>query len=210
MKLQFLLVLALSAFASLAFGQYKYIGPDGRVVYSDTPPPPSAKDVQRTKFGGSGGAPAPGDLPFALQQVARDNPVTIFTASNCPACAQGRTLLTQRGIPYSEKTVTSSEDKDALTKVAGALKVPVLVVGNGKHIGYEEEAWGSLLDTAGYPKTSQLPPTYKNPPPVAAAPEKPQEKPAVAAQVPAKSQAQTTQTPQPQPEGSRPSWFKGF
>ena len=36
--------------------QYRWIDDKGRVQYSDTPPPASAKDVQRKRFGDSGGA----------------------------------------------------------------------------------------------------------------------------------------------------------
>ena len=53
MKTRFWIGVSLSLFSAVACAQYKYIGPDGKVVYSDTPPPANAKGVQKTNLGGS-------------------------------------------------------------------------------------------------------------------------------------------------------------
>ena len=66
MKTRFWIGVSLSLFSAVACAQYKYIGPDGKVVYSDTPPPANAKGVQKTNLGGSAAASA-SSLPFALQ-----------------------------------------------------------------------------------------------------------------------------------------------
>jgi hypothetical protein len=45
-----ILILVLAVFASAAFGQaYKWRDASGRIQYSDTPPPPGAKDVQQLR-----------------------------------------------------------------------------------------------------------------------------------------------------------------
>ena len=209
MKTRFWIGVSLSLFSAVACAQYKYIGPDGKVVYSDTPPPANAKGVQKTNLGGSA-VSAAASLPFVLQAPARNFPVTLYTAPSCGGCDSARTFLSSRGIPFSEKTVKTSDDAIVLKVETGATGLPVVVVGNSKQIGFDIAALGSALDAAGYPPTSQLPPSYKLPPPVAAAPEKPaaDEAKAKSASVP------TAAAPSPSapaaPSGERPGWFKGF
>ncbi|MBL8381897.1 MAG: DUF4124 domain-containing protein, partial [Burkholderiales bacterium] len=113
-RLQFCAV-ACAAVAALSGGsalaQYKYIGPDGRVIYSDQPPPPGAKGVQKpATAGNTASTGAGGGLPFALQQAVKNFPVTLYTTNDCDACNQGRNLLTRRGVPFTEKTVRTQDD----------------------------------------------------------------------------------------------------
>ena len=46
-----LLLVACAVFSSAAFAQYKYVGPDGRVTYSDQPPPRDARVIEEKKLG---------------------------------------------------------------------------------------------------------------------------------------------------------------
>ena len=203
-----LVVIACFATSSV-LAQYKYIGPDGRVVYSDSPPPANVKGVQKKDLAaGAQSAGGASNLPFALQQVSRNFPVTLYTTANCGGCDQGRAYLSKRGIPFSEKTVKSNEDIEALKQQAGATSLPALLVGGNQQVGFEPGAWGELLDTAGYPPTSQLPPSYKAP---AATPTVP-EKPAPTAQAQPKPEAATPPAPSPPAAdtSARPGWFKGL
>lgn len=210
MKMRFWMGVSLSLLSALACAQYKYIGPDGKVVYSDTPPSANAKGVQKTNIGGSAASSA-SSLPFALQAPARNFPVTLYTAPSCGGCDSARTFLSSRGIPFSEKTVKTSDDAIVLKVETGATGLPVVVVGNSKQIGFDMAALGSTLDAAGYPPTSQLPPNYKAPPAVAAAPEKPAvaEAKAKPESVPAAA-TPSPSSPAAAPSGERPGWFKGF
>jgi hypothetical protein len=56
---------------------YKWVGDDGKVTYSDTPPPRSAKkvEVKEIEISTSGAA----DLPFELAEARKKNPVTLYT-----------------------------------------------------------------------------------------------------------------------------------
>ncbi|TAG29021.1 MAG: glutaredoxin family protein, partial [Verrucomicrobia bacterium] len=74
----------------------------------------------------SGGDPS---LPLELRQAAARYPVTLYTAADCPPCDSGRKLLQQRGIPYSERRVTSDEDAQALERLVGGRTVPSLTIG---------------------------------------------------------------------------------
>jgi glutaredoxin len=152
-----LLVLA----AGAAHAQFKVVGPDGKVTYTDRPPPAVEGRVAPVAKGDSGSGEAA--LPFALRQVVNKFPVTLYTASQCDACEQGRALLTRRGIPFSERTATTPEDRDAWQRLVGGQEAPVLRVGAQVMRGFSSSTWDETLDLAGYPRQSQLPPSYKAP-----------------------------------------------
>jgi glutaredoxin len=160
--------------ASLAFAQtlYRWVDKDGKVQYSDTPPNTDAKVTQKNAGGGSDDAP----LPYALQMAMKNNPVTLFVGNSCGEfCANGRALLSKRGIPYAEKNAEVNRDAaEALNKAAGSLTVPTLLVGSNAVAGYTEESWHSALDAAGYPRTKlpsvRLPSPTPPPTPAAATP----------------------------------------
>jgi glutaredoxin len=163
-----LLPAALLCCAALAHAQlYKSVGPDGRVTYSDTPPA-AAKQVETRPLPSAAVAAAP--LPYELAQVAKAQPVTLFTADKCAPCDAARSFLAARGVPYTEKTVSSNEDIAALRAAGGDAQLPMLTIGRSKEKGYEEGAWNTSLNAAGYPKTSQLPANWRNPAPQSAAP----------------------------------------
>lgn len=160
---------ALALFAGSAFTAgdasaqqiYKIVGPDGRVTFSDKPPMDtsaraSTASAAQAASGGSGLA----GLPFELRQAAARYPVTLYTSPGCNTCAQGRALLVSRGIPFAEKTVATKEDGEALARLTGSSNLPVLTIGAQQMRGFSDSEWTQFLDAAGYPKTSQLPPTY--------------------------------------------------
>lgn len=152
---------------------YKWVGADGKVTYSDTPPPAGAKQLGTKASGGdSGGVPLPEDLAAAVGK----NPVTLYTGATCTPCNDGRTLLKQLGIPFSEKTVSSNEDIEKLKKVSGELQLPLLVINNSKFSGFNSANWRVALSSAGYPETNKLPKTYRYPAAEPAAPPPPPEK----------------------------------
>ena len=143
---------ALLLTAGLAQAQtiYRVVGPDGKVTFSDKPPV-SAANMTATDAGGKAtGANGP-TLPFELRQVVSKYPVTLYTANNCAPCASGRTLLSGRGIPFTEKTVNTAEDADALQRISGENSLPFLTIGGQQIKGYSESEWTQFLDAAGDP-----------------------------------------------------------
>jgi glutaredoxin len=134
---------------------YRWVDKDGKVHFSDTPPPEDAKSASQKRIGGGGGYTEDTQLPYATQIAARRNPVTLYTGTDCgDPCVKGRELLAKRGIPFSEKDAQNNQaDQEALKKLTGTLDVPVLVIGENRTKGYEESLWQSALDTAGYPRT---------------------------------------------------------
>ncbi|MCG2593731.1 glutaredoxin family protein [Ramlibacter sp. XY19] len=181
---------------------YRIVGPDGKVTFSDKPPadnqarPTIAPSVAMP---GAGAPAAGGGLPFELRTAAGKYPVTLYTGEGCGPCTPARDFLASRGIPYTERTVNSNEDAAALRKLSGDLRVPFLTIGSQQLRGYSETEWTQYLDAAGYPKTSQLPPSYRNPPPapiVAQQQAKPQ---APGAAAPAAAQQAPVQQPSLEP-----------
>lgn len=156
--------LALACLAALtttpAWAQYKVVGPDGRVTYTDRPPNAEAgakvSAMRNAGTAAAGGDAAPA-LPAALQPVVARFPVTLYTSSDCEPCNRGRLLLRQRGIPHTERTVASDADALALQRLTGARTVPALAVGQQVLRGLLDVDWHATLDLAGYPKASVMP-----------------------------------------------------
>ncbi|MGH6625119.1 MAG: glutaredoxin family protein [Burkholderiaceae bacterium] len=157
-------VLALSGAGLQAQQIYRSVGADGRVTFSDQPPPPSAVGKTTAAAGAPSGASGGlASLPFELRQVASRYPVTLYTGANCGPCGSGRAFLSSRGVPFTEKTVSTNEDIAALQRISGDSSLPFATIGGQQLKGYSETEWAQFLDAAGYPKTSQLPASYRQP-----------------------------------------------
>jgi glutaredoxin len=162
------LALLLSA-GSASAQMYKWVDAAGKTHFSDTPPPANAKTAP-IKGGAPSAGPSTAGLPFALANAVKNFPVTLYTTASCGPCDAGRSFLRGRGIPFSEKTVTTSGDSERVKAAGGDGMLPLLVVGSAKSNGYEQGAWGSMLDLAQYPATKMLPSSYQYPAAVAANP----------------------------------------
>ncbi len=166
-----LFLVLLLACASASAQMYRWVDQNGKVHYTDTPPPPSAaKSVEQKKLGSS--VIETSQLPFQLQEAVRNYPVTLYTSPSCKdGCPQARELLAKRGVPFKEVSVADEQSNALLKKVSGANQVPTLSVGSLVQIGFESGALNSLLDTGGYPKTAiNLPGVTKAHAPAPAAP----------------------------------------
>ncbi len=151
-----------------AFAQYKVIGPDGRITYTDRPPIQgrvTAVNARGTAASAGSGA-ADAALPLELRQPVARYPVTLYTLSGaCDPCSAARQLLRTRGVPYVEKQVISADDGEALERLSGGRDAPTLAIGTQYMRGLAPEVWGSYLDAAGYPRESRLPTGYVFPAP---------------------------------------------
>ena len=160
----FLLLCAANSHAEL----YKWIAPNGKVSYSDMPPPESSK--QATPLSISSGGAGTDNLPYELAEAVKNNPVVLYTTAPCIPCDQGRSLLKNRGIPFSEKTVSSNDDLLKLRQVSSDGQLPVLTIGRNKQSGFEAGAWNTALSAAAYPGTNKLPKGYLDKPAAPASP----------------------------------------
>ena len=135
---------------------YRWTDSTGRVVISDTAPPPSAKNVQKLNA-----PPPPADSvqdPYVLATAMKEFPVVLYTSPVCKeACTQARDALNKRGVPFKEVQVWDEKTNEELKRVSGTNAVPILLVGRSVQRGFEQGAYDSLLDSAGYPRTGILP-----------------------------------------------------
>lgn len=176
------LTLLLVAGAALAQPVYRNVDKNGKVTFSDQPP----------AAGASGAAPRSGvasaadaGLPYEVRQVAQRYPVTLYTSEECGPCNAGRSLLTTRGVPFDERTVKTNADIEALQRLSNQNSLPVLTIGSQQLKGFSDSEWSQYLDAAGYPKSAQLPASYRNPPPRPLVAQQPAVQPATAVPTPA-------------------------
>ena len=142
---------------------YRIVGPDGKVTFSDQPPPVASNAKVTAGNAASGGGVATSSLPFELRQVALKYPVTLYTGENCGPCVSARSLLITRGIPFSEKTVISVDDAGALKRISGDNTLPFATIGGQQLKGFSDSEWTQFLNAAGYPLASVLPSSYRQP-----------------------------------------------
>jgi glutaredoxin len=144
---------------------YRWVDAAGKVYYGDVPPA-GAMHVEVKKF--------PEDImsneyqPYETRRAQQNFPVILYVGAGCgEACDQARSLLSKRGIPFSEKLLRTKQDVDAFKQLSGIDSfIPVLAVGKNFLKGFLESQWNSELDIAGYPKIAPNRP-HKAPPPSA-------------------------------------------
>jgi glutaredoxin len=152
MKALALIVALMLAIGPATAGKlYKWVDKDGKLHYTDQPPPPEAKTAEQKKFGDSA-SDAP--VSYALQQAVKNFPVTLYSADQCgDPCNKASALLSQRGIPFAQKDARDPALAEELKMLnGGKLEVPLMKLGSQVVRGYEENTWNTTLDAAGYPK----------------------------------------------------------
>lgn len=197
-----LAVLALGGAAAPAWALYKVVNPDGTVTYTDRAPvDPQARTESVSTAGSVVGGTV---LPYALRQLVQRYPVTLYTGDNCAPCTAGRSLLTERGVPFIERTVTTPEDAQALKRLERVDSLPLLRIGGQQITGFSASDWHGYLDAAGYPRQSILPASFKQPPgtPLAPKPSNPTPAPAPTTPTPRSPSAGAP------PTGTAPSGFR--
>jgi glutaredoxin len=110
-----------------ALAQYKIVGPDGKVTYTDE----------------------------TRQAMAR-YPVTLYSTKSCPSCDQARQALRARGVPFNEYAVTNESDFAVFKSRIGGTTFPVIAVGGQTLKGYSASDLSGYLDAAGYPAQARL------------------------------------------------------
>ena len=132
---------------------YRWIDPStGGTVISDRPPPPGTQGVIVSE---SSSIADEQRLPYATRQASIRFPVILYTSANCGACVPARALLNERGVPFSEKVLTSQDELTALGRQLGGNAVlPSISVGRQNATGFSAGTWNELLDFAGYPTSA--------------------------------------------------------
>jgi hypothetical protein len=146
---------------------YRYVDPEGRVVYSDKPPPPNAREAQAKRVGQN--TIETSDMSYSEVMAQERFPVTLYTFGCGTVCDTASALLNKRGVPHTVIDVGQSAGADKLKRLTGGLDAPALQVGDQYATGYNEARWQNLLNDAGYPKTPapRTAPVGRAPPPPA-------------------------------------------
>lgn len=185
-----LLILFASSASSAQVQQvYRYVDAEGRIVYSDKPPPPNAKEAQAKRIGGN--SIETSELSYATQQAQERFPVTLYTFACGVVCDTAQALLNKRGVPHTVVDVSQGDGAEKLKRLTGGLDAPALQVGEQHALGFNESKWQNLLSDAGYPKT----PSPRNTPVGRAAPPPPVEQ---------GNATQSVASPAATPKGSYP------
>lgn len=135
-----------------ALAQYKIVGPDGQVTYTDKPP--SQADVRLAKDAPA--ASTTGGLPYETRQAMARYPVTLYASKSCAPCDSTRNWLRQHAIPFNEYSLNTSADFLAAQQRFGDNTVPVTTIGNQAVKGFSSNDLQSYIDAAGYPKQGRL------------------------------------------------------
>lgn len=145
-----LLATLLAGAPAAAQNAYRWVDQQGRVQYSDQPPPQAIKKFEERNVQPNRGNAQP---PFLTRKAAASFPVTLYTGKDCgKPCEDGRALLQKRGVPFTETSLENAEQVDAFkTRFGKEPFVPTLVVGKKSESGLAEPLWNGLLDEAGYP-----------------------------------------------------------
>jgi len=147
-----ILLIGVSAFALAQTLQvYRYIDKDGRVVYSDKPPPADARDAQAKRIGRN--TIETSTLSYASVLAEERFPVTLYTFGCGLVCDNAGALLNKRGVPHTVVDVGQNDGAERLKRLTGGLDAPALQVGDQYTTGYNENRWQSMLTDAGYPQT---------------------------------------------------------
>ena len=141
---------------------YRLEKPNGSITFTDRLPiDPEHGKLVATGTGAHSVASTV-NLPFELKQVVSKYPVTLYTAPLCAPCDNAKTHLSARGVPFSERTVTTTEDSTQLQRLSGDGSLPYLTIGSQRVKGFSASELTQYLDAAGYPANSMLPAGYKN------------------------------------------------
>lgn len=148
----------LTLFPAVAQTVYRYTDANGRVVFSDQPPPPGAKNVSERDVRGNSIQNNPESL--ATQAASQKSPVTLYISECGEPCDQARKFINARGVPHTVVDPTrTAELNKRFRDETGGNTVPVIKVGERVLRGFSEGTWASALDQAGYPRTPSFGPT---------------------------------------------------
>jgi glutaredoxin len=136
----------------------RWVDAEGRVQYSDKPPPGVASkpvEARINSYGGTpvvSGAPAASKAPVSAAKAA-DQPraeIKMYATDWCPHCRRAQAYFARQGIRYTHIDIEKSESGRAEYRSLGGRGVPLIVVGSQRMSGFSEERFAQMLKAAGY------------------------------------------------------------
>ncbi len=74
------------------------------------------------------------------------NDVIVFSSSTCPYCTLAKNHLTEKGVAFVEKNVSSDKEARKELMAMGHMGVPVVVINGTEIVGFDKDRIDSLLD----------------------------------------------------------------
>jgi glutaredoxin len=124
-EFRFLFLVALIMPTLAGADVYKWTDAQGRIHYSDSPPPAVKARQVKVKVNSIQG-PAAVSSVGGSAQAKRGDKVRIYTTAWCPSCKKAKAYLAAKGVPYEELDVETSERAGAEFARLGASGVPVI------------------------------------------------------------------------------------
>ena len=147
--LRFLLLVLLVASLPASAGVYKWTDAQGRVHYSDNPPPEAKAQQVKVKINSIQG-PAVVSTVRDIPAAKAKEKVRIYTAVWCSYCKKAKAHLATRGVPYDDVDVEASERGRSEFNQLGGRGVPVILVGNQRMDGFDASGLDAMLAGAGW------------------------------------------------------------
>ncbi len=131
---------------------YKSVGPDGKVVYSDSPPV-DGKNARKLKFDNLPASPLPAPARASVEQQKRSmstavpatTAVVLYSASWCGYCKAAKAWLGSRGIAYREIDIDTDSGRAYFAQAGGGNGIPLLVAGGQRVQGFSQAAYEALF-----------------------------------------------------------------
>jgi glutaredoxin len=126
---------------------HRWVDADGRVQYSDQPPPGVASKPVATRINSYGGA---AEVSGTAAPAASRPEIKMFATDWCPHCRRAQAFFARQGISYTHIDVEKSESGRAEYRGLGGRGVPLIMVGTQRMNGFSEEGLAQMLKAAGY------------------------------------------------------------
>jgi len=126
---------------------YRWVDGNGRVQYSDKPPPGVKAAAVQSRINSYSGAPT---VSGSASAGATRPEIKMYVTEWCGYCKQARAYFSRQGIRHTELDVEKSAAARAEYQQLQGRGVPVILVGTQRMNGYSEDRLAQMLKSAGY------------------------------------------------------------
>ena len=74
------------------------------------------------------------------------NEVIVYSSSTCPYCTLAKNHLTDKGVAFVEKNVSTDKEARKELMAMGHMGVPVVVINGTEIVGFDKDRIDTLLD----------------------------------------------------------------
>lgn len=140
--ISFCLALTLS-FGCFAVELYRWKDENGRIHFSDKPPPKEKIEKFNIKVKSYSG---PATVSTHNVEAAVEDKVIIYLTEWCPYCKQAKDYMDSKAISYREYDIEKSKRAERAFKKLGGKGVPLILVGNMKMQGFNPGKLNNMIN----------------------------------------------------------------